>query len=216
MKAADSKAGIAYDYLDSRILDGTYGPGFRLIIAEIARETGLSNIPVREAISRLEAEGLVETRPNVGARVVRFTETEHRQSMSLLARIEGFATAESAPHITEEDLAEARVINARSAESLKNYDPMRFSRLNKEFHEVFFRRCPDIHLRSLLTAELQRLDLIRRSVLRTLPGRPEESIKEHEHLITLIESRSSSDEIEAYACQHRLNGIHPAEEDPFA
>ena len=58
-----------YDTLRERILSGAYGPGFRLVIDAVAAEVGVSTVPVREAIRRLEAEGLVIYRPNVGAQV---------------------------------------------------------------------------------------------------------------------------------------------------
>ena len=55
--------------LRERILDGAYLPGERIVMDTIASEFGISALPVREAIRRLEAEGLVVFRPNTGARV---------------------------------------------------------------------------------------------------------------------------------------------------
>jgi DNA-binding GntR family transcriptional regulator len=58
-----------YETLRERILTGAYGPGYRLVFDAAAVELGVSTVPVREAIRRLEAEGLVVYRPNVGAQV---------------------------------------------------------------------------------------------------------------------------------------------------
>lgn len=64
-----SKHERAYALIRQRILDGVYGPGQRLVIDALAAELGISAVPVREAIRRLEAEGRVVYRHNAGARV---------------------------------------------------------------------------------------------------------------------------------------------------
>lgn len=64
-----SKPERAYLLVRSRILDGTYAPGDRLVIDALASELGISSVPVREAIRRLEAEGRVIFRHNAGPRV---------------------------------------------------------------------------------------------------------------------------------------------------
>ena len=58
-----------YRTIRERILSGDYGPGYRVVIDALAAELGVSALPVREAIRRLEAEGLVVFRPNAGAHV---------------------------------------------------------------------------------------------------------------------------------------------------
>ena len=56
MDAAGSKAEQAYRAVKARIVEGTYTPGYRLVLAAIAKDLGFSVVPVREAIRRLEAE----------------------------------------------------------------------------------------------------------------------------------------------------------------
>lgn len=64
-----SKAEIAYRWIRERVADQTYQPGHKLVLAQIALELDTSVVPVREAIRRLEADGLVTFERNVGARV---------------------------------------------------------------------------------------------------------------------------------------------------
>ena len=64
-----SKHQRAYAVIRQRILDGVYQPGHRLVIDALATEFGVSPVPVREAIRRLEAEGRIVYRHNAGARV---------------------------------------------------------------------------------------------------------------------------------------------------
>src|SRR5690606_4762223 len=96
MKGTISKQKMAYELIRERILDGTYPPGTRIVLDAVAREIGTSTIPVREAIRRLEADELIEYQPFAGARVAPMDETAYVQSLSVLAVLEGYATALSA------------------------------------------------------------------------------------------------------------------------
>ena len=66
---AESKSQLAYRFLRERIDDGRYVPGYRLVLGQIAGELDVSVVPVREAIRRLVAEGLVTFQRIVGAQV---------------------------------------------------------------------------------------------------------------------------------------------------
>ena len=74
---AESKSQQAYAAVKARIVEGTYTPGYRLVLAKIAEDLGFSVVPVREAIRRLEAEGLVKFERNVGATVSGIDPTEY-------------------------------------------------------------------------------------------------------------------------------------------
>ncbi|MFF2370543.1 GntR family transcriptional regulator [Agromyces sp. NPDC058110] len=204
---AASKAEQAYAVLKARITDGAYGPGYRLVIDQLAREHGISSVPWRESLRRLEAEGWVEIVPNVGALVRTFDAQAFERTIRLLARLEGLATAVSAPHLTAADLAEARAFNAQMAEALANFDTNLFGRLNRRFHEVLCSKSDDQRLNDLLANEWARLDFIRRSAYWHAPGRAQASVAEHEALVALIESGADPDEIEAAARQHEVNTL---------
>ncbi|SFR68842.1 DNA-binding transcriptional regulator, GntR family [Agromyces sp. CF514] len=204
---AASKAEQAYAVLKARITDGTYGPGYRLVIDQLAREHGISSVPWRESLRRLEAEGWVEIVPNVGALVRTFDAHAFERTIRLLARLEGLATAVSAPHLTPADLAEARAFNAQMAEALASFDTNLFGRLNRRFHEVLCSKSDDTRLNELLANEWARLDFIRRSAYWHAPGRAQASVAEHEELVALIERGADPDEIETAARQHEVNTL---------
>lgn len=204
---AASKAEQAYAVLKARITDGTYGPGYRLVIDQLAREHGISSVPWRESLRRLEAEGWVEIVPNVGALVRTFDAHAFERTIRLLARLEGLATAVSAPHLTADDLAEARAFNAQMAEALASFDTNLFGRLNRRFHEVLCSKSDDTRLNELLANEWARLDFIRRSAYWHAPGRAQASVAEHEELVALIERGADPDEIETAARQHEVNTL---------
>lgn len=207
MTKTKSKAEQAYDILKARIMDGTYGPGYRLVIDQLGREHGISSVPWRESLRRLEAEGWVDIVPNVGALVKTFDTDSWKRTIRLLARLEGLATALSAERLTAADIARAREMNAQMRESLENFDMGTFGSLNRQFHELLCSRCDDDRLVSMVHAEWLRMDIIRRSAFWYAPGRAIASLTEHEELLKMIEAGASAEEIEAAAKQHEVNTL---------
>ncbi|MBO0610106.1 GntR family transcriptional regulator [Myceligenerans salitolerans] len=188
-------------------MEGAFGPGHRLVIDQLVRDYGISSVPWRESLRRLEAEGWVEIVRNAGAVVKTFDTNAWARTMQLLARLEGYATALSAPHLSAEDLERARALNKEMSEALGSFDPARFGALNREFHELLCSGCDDERLSTLVEAEWTRLELIRRSAFWYAPGRAQASIAEHEGLVDLIEGGAAPDVIEAAARRHELNTV---------
>lgn len=201
---AQSKAEQAYAILKTKIMDGTYGPGHRLVIDQLGREHGISSVPWRESLRRLEAEGWVEIVQNVGALVKTFDTDAWKHSIRLLARLEGLATALSAPKLSADDLATARDLNRQMADSLANFDTIRFGRLNRQFHIVLCSRCDDQRLSDLVENEWTRMDIIRRSAFWYAPGRAMASLTEHDELLDLIEAGADAETIETAARRHEI------------
>jgi DNA-binding GntR family transcriptional regulator len=201
--APTSLVELAYNTIRERITSGVYGPGYRLVLDELAREIGSSPVPVREAIRRLEAEGYVDFQRHVGARVISFDEHEFDEAVQVIAVLEGYATALAAPHMRRTDLARARKVNDRMLAALSDFDPVHFSALNREFHFVIYDRCPNANLRALLESQWSRLDTVRRSVF--VPGRARTSVSEHTEILDLIQSEAPADLIEQLARTHKLH-----------
>ncbi|KQQ83478.1 MULTISPECIES: GntR family transcriptional regulator [Micrococcaceae] len=201
--SAGSKSEQAYQAVKARIVEGTFTPGYRLVLSIIAKDLGVSVVPVREAIRRLEAEGLVTFERNVGATVAGIDPTEYLYTMQTLSIVEGAATALSAPLIDGPAIARARAINEEMRDCLGHFDPVRFTRLNQDFHSVLFEHCPNPHILDLVHRGWNRLAALRSSTFRFVPGRALGSVEEHENLLTLIENGADADTIEKAARQHR-------------
>lgn len=205
---AESKADQCYQILRERIMDGAYGPGHRLVIDQLVREYSISSVPWRESLRRLEAEGWVEIVRNVGAVVTTFDTHSWERTMQLLARIEGYATALSAPNLTTADLALARRLNREMGDALASFDPTRFGVLNREFHQLLCSKGEDVRLKDLVVDEWTRLELIRRSAFWYAPGRAHASLAEHDGIIDLIEGGADPEMIETAARRHEINTVH--------
>ncbi|GGD70640.1 GntR family transcriptional regulator [Microbacterium murale] len=201
---APSKAEQAYTILKTKIMDGVFAPGHRLVIDQLGREYNISSVPWRESLRRLEAEGWVDIVPNVGALVKTFDTGSWKRSIRLLARLEGLATALSAVNLTADDLAKARGLNRDMADALANFDTIRFGRLNRQFHIVLCSRCDDERLSELVETEWTRMDIIRRSAFWYAPGRAMASLSEHDELLDLIESGADAETIETAARRHEI------------
>ncbi|MCC3289824.1 GntR family transcriptional regulator [Arthrobacter sp. zg-Y1110] len=206
--AAGSKSEQAYTQLKDRILGGEMSPGYRLVLSSIATEMGFSVVPVREAIRRLEAEGLVHFVRNVGATVAGIDPDLYLHTMQTLSIIEGAATALAAPSISAEELAKARELNNQMREVLDNFDPVRFTALNTEFHALLYARCPNPHILDLVHRGWNRLGRMRSSVFRYVPDRAHASVQEHEALLDLIDAGAPAADVEHAARAHRTSTLN--------
>jgi DNA-binding GntR family transcriptional regulator len=198
-----SKSQLAYEHLHDRITRHVYSPGYRLVLGTIADELGMSVVPVREAIRRLEAEGYVTFERNVGARVAVPDESEYVYTMQTLGLVEGSAISLAAPLLTPDVLAEARAVNDRLHRLLDHLDPHEFTRLNHQFHAILFERCPNPHILELVHRGWRRLPDVRDSTFAVIPERASHSVAEHEQIMHLIETGAPALEIELAARDHR-------------
>ncbi|OQP07503.1 GntR family transcriptional regulator [Geobacillus sp. 46C-IIa] len=204
---AKNKTQLAYEYILARIESGTYGPGYRVVIDQIARELGLSSIPVREAIRQLEAEGLVEFKPYAGAIVSTINEKEYVETLSVLAVLEGYATALSSTHVTKEAIEELERLNEQMGLALEELELERFSELNYAFHSLIYSHCGNVYLEEQIKQTWQRMKRIRVYGFTLVPQRAKASIEEHRKMIRLLREQAPPHEVEQYARQHKMNTV---------
>jgi DNA-binding GntR family transcriptional regulator len=196
-----------YRAIRERILSGAYGPGYRVVIDSLAEEFEVSGLPVREAIRRLEAEGLVIYRPNAGAQVAPADPGLFDEEMSVLAVLEGYGTALAAPLLGPAQIARLTDINDEMEAAISQLDSLRFGRLNQEFHGLIYEVCPNAALVGMLRDVARRLDAIRRTVFVQIPYRGAASVAEHKELIALLKSGAPAAKIEKAAREHKLNTV---------
>jgi DNA-binding GntR family transcriptional regulator len=124
---------MAAQSLRDEILSGALESGARLGEAELASRLSVSRTPIREALSRLAAEGLVEIQPNRGARVATWTAEQLREIFELRLRLEPYAVRLAVPALTAGQLDE---LDALAAEML-TADRDAIVDLNRRFHGIF-------------------------------------------------------------------------------
>lgn len=127
------------DDLRDLILGGQYAPGEKLGEVELADALGVSRTPVRDALRRLESEGLVEIAANRGARVVEYPRADLETIFELRARIEGLAARQAAMTATEEDVARLHEVALAIEEHAERRELDAVYRLNADFHQSLVR-----------------------------------------------------------------------------
>ena len=201
--AHGAKADHAYDAIRAKILDGTYGPGFRLVLDRVATETGVSAVPVREALRRLEAEGYVDFTRNVGARVRWIDVTDCAESLQTLAVLEASATVMAAPLLDQSTIARARKANQAMAARLTRRGVAALMEQDSTVHESLYAACPNGYLIDMVRRETVRVQRFGSAILALVPERTQQAAAEHARLIELIEAGARSSRIEDLARAHR-------------
>ena len=138
----------AYDYILTEILSGRTGAGTHLRETELADKLDVSRTPIREALRRLETEGLVTVGRNSGATVAAFTGDEVEEIAWLRATLEGHAASRAATRITPEQLAELEHL-ADALDQMQDQDPVdivAFADLNTRFHLTIARAADSMRL----------------------------------------------------------------------
>ena len=110
---------IVYEELKMQILRGTIVPGTRLMEVEMAEQMGVSRTPIREAIHKLEKEGLVVIEPRRGAYVSRVSMEDMLEILELRENLEGFAAYRAAMYMTEDEKQELRKVEHLYNEAVK-------------------------------------------------------------------------------------------------
>ncbi len=125
-----SSADQVYQRLRRLLIEGYYPPGARLIEERLAQDLGVSRTPVRQALVRAAAEGLVQLFPNRGAIARSFTIDDLLEIYDLRALLEGHAAYLAAQRITAADLDQLE----RAATALEQSLTMTFERREDEVH----------------------------------------------------------------------------------
>ena len=127
-----------YDHLRTEITRGVYQPGQRLVVEQLASELGVSQTPVRAALTRLQSDGLIAILPRKGTFVTTTTPKEVREVFQLRRIIE-CASLESSGALSLELLREFERVVAESAaliDGQKFLDYDRYLQLDVEFHHL--------------------------------------------------------------------------------
>lgn len=134
---------------DGSIFDGEYGPGSRLNITDLAKRLDVSPIPVREALRRLEAEGLVEFRPNRGVVVRELSASELRELFLIRLPLETLAATEAARLRSEKSIQVLESI-LRKMDGANQADMWRT--LHERFHEELYALSQLPHLTRMIVS----------------------------------------------------------------
>ena len=144
----------AYQYVLEAILSGELSPGKRVPAEAVAEALGISRMPVRDALRRLEGDGAVMIFPNRGAAVAEYSRDEVTQLIEMRAVLEGLAARLAVPHVTVAELAELR---HRKLQMERSSDDLAKWMAN---HDGFHNYLTSLSRRPLLMKQTQRMRLM--------------------------------------------------------
>jgi DNA-binding GntR family transcriptional regulator len=188
---------VAYQRLRTQILDNTLPPGFRAFEQELADRLGISRTPVREALIRLQKEGLVEVIPRHGMKVLPVSPSDMRDIYEVLTALEGAAAeivARRAPG--EDELAPLAQASRDMARALKHDDLEAWAAADERFHRGLIELSGN---RLLIDAVLNLWDRAHRARMSTLRlrAKPVNSTKEHVLLLERLRAGDARGAFEA-------------------
>lgn len=193
----------AYQRLISEIRAGTLRPGDRLLETELALRLGISRTPVREAIRRLEADGLVVHVPRVGAAVRRLDYSEINELYEMRAVLEATAARLAARAASDVELREMEAVNSEMQHELTDVESL--YDLNRQFHRVVLDAARNRYLSHSMNA-LQKTLLILGPSTMEETERAQQAVAEHGEVIAALRAR---DENAAEAAMRRhIEGAH--------
>ena len=137
--AQQASGELAYDALLTAIRAGEYAPGDRLREEDVGERLKLSRTPVREALRRLEAEGIVEHRPRQGATIRQLGHAEVVELYEMRAVLERTAAEMAAKHGSAAEFDTLEALNRQIAEEREN--PARAAAINQDFHRGLYLAC---------------------------------------------------------------------------
>lgn len=195
---------VVYEHLKEAILVGKLLPGERLLEVELAEQMGVSRTPVREAMRRLEREGLVVLRPFRGAEVVRVPRERAEQLFQVREALECLTARLVAARAGPADILLLRSIIEQAEVAARNGDYPGVNALNRRFHGELARMSGNIPLVTLFEQIQDHINLLRATAL-SRPGRPEEAIREHADIVDAV-AAGDADRAEVLVREHIRRG----------
>jgi DNA-binding GntR family transcriptional regulator len=180
----------AYTTIRDAIVDGTLAPGERLRDQELTAWLGLSRTPVREALARLELDGLVETAPQRFTRVTPLDRRAARDAFPLIAALHALAAELAVPRLTASDFADMLDANERFGGALRDNRVELALAADDDFHGVFVKASANTELPRALDRLMPGVRRLERLRFGSLAGRA--SVRDHADIVHLATAGEAS------------------------
>lgn len=176
---------VVFNTLRQAILRGELKPGERLMEIQLANKLGVSRTPIREAIRKLELEGLVLMIPRKGAEVAEITEKSLKDVLEIRRALEDLAVRLACEKITKEELKELKKAGDEFKKVLKSQDITEVAEADVRFHDVIYMATDNPKLIQLLNNFREQMYRFRVEYLKKAEVRPQ-LLAEHDEIIKYI------------------------------
>jgi DNA-binding GntR family transcriptional regulator len=202
-----------YEHLFQTIEQGDLKPGDRLLETDLAQRLGVSRTPIREAIRKLEADGIVVHQPRVGAVVRTLVQKEIVELYEMRIVLETTAAAMAAKHASDAEIRTLNMLNADMA--CAHADPIKVAKLNRRFHRFILDAARNQFLSDSYKALSHALILLGKTTLET-SERVETVVQQHTQIIDALNAGNQDGASTAMrqhmetSLDHRLKALHIA------
>lgn len=183
-----TKSDIIYQEIKKDIINGKYKPNERIVISEIAKEFGTSDIPVREAMRHLESDNLIQNKPYVGAIVTNFNLADIKKIYNIRAILEGMATRIAVKKISKKGLKKLESTSTKMNKALRSENYVLLASLNREFHHVIYASSDNEYLIKVIF-DLWDMSLRARAIFSFMPERAQQAVDEHANIVEAIKNK---------------------------
>ncbi len=167
--------------------------GARLNESELAKGLEVSRIPIREALRKLEQEGLVERFPNRGCFVITFTEQDVEEVFSLRSNLECMSIDWAVKHIIDDDIAHLRGLIVRQQHAIEEQNFADLARLDMQFHEFICIKAEHTRLLKAWHEQHAQSQMLLNIRFRAMPEyTPETVISDHTNILDALERRDAA------------------------
>jgi DNA-binding GntR family transcriptional regulator len=188
LEPGQSLVDAAYEQIRRRILDNVWPPGHRALEQEVALALGMSRTPVREALLRLQGEGLVEVIPRHGMRVLPVSPTDMREIYQILTALECLAAEQlAARRPGDAELAPLVAATQQMDAALQADDLDAWAAADERFHAHLVDLAGNRHLQATMLNYWDRAHRARMFTLRLRP-KPVKSTQEHMQMVQMLKA----------------------------
>ena len=183
---------VVFYTLRQAILKGELEPGERLMEMQLAEQLGVSRTPIREAIRKLELEGLVLMIPRRGAIVAKITEKDLKDVLEVRASLERLSTKLACERMEEETIEELREAQEAFKAALRGDDITLQAQKDVEFHDVIYKSTNNLRLIQMLNNLREQMYRYRLEYLRDGTSH-QKLVEEHEAIIEALSRRDTEE-----------------------
>ena len=183
---------VVFNTLRQAILKGELEPGERLMEIQLAERLGVSRTPIREAIRKLELEGLVLMIPRKGAEVAEISEKSLREVLEVRRSLEELAIELACQRITPEELTALEEAENRFARAVEDGEVMAIAESDENYHELIYQATENDRLVQILNNLREQMYRYRLEYIKD-EDRRQILVVEHEHILRAVRRRDIAD-----------------------
>lgn len=180
---------VVFNTLRQAILKGELEPGERLMEIQLADRLGVSRTPIREAIRKLELEGLVLMIPRKGAEVAKISEKSLRDVLEIRRSLDALAIELCIERMSEEDIQSLTDAQEVFRQSVENSEPMTIAENDEHFHDVIYNSTNNQRLVQMLNNLREQMYRYRLEYIKDADKR-QILVLEHDQILKAIKERN--------------------------